>query len=418
MKNLLRLLLVGAVLGGTSVGLWLWNCEFTPPSLPPDIATNSLDPAIASAINDARARVLKRQSSGAAWGKLGMVLSVHDFIEQADECFREAERLDPQEPRWPYYQAIARIASQPTEAIPKLRRVMALEADAIAPRLRLIRILIDLGEFAEAESLLGEVIRRQPDNAHAQLSLSRLHFERGDLAKSLAELDELVNNQATQKTARSLRLSIYTRQANKEAAQSELSELSRLPNDPPIADAWAGELNRLHVGLRAMLGQINQLLAAGRGDQAAQLLMQAVQQYPKSEEVWLFSGQLLLKTNDLANAERAWRRVLECVPNSVDGHYSLGLTLFRQDRIKESLPQFAKAIQLKPDHGMAHYYIGKCLEDDKQFGQAIEAYRQAIRCQPQNVEALSALSAALNHEGQAAEAQAMRERAQRLRPAN
>ena len=51
-----------------------------------------------------------------AWGRLGKLLLTHAFVEQAAECFANAERFGPRDPRWPYLRAITLLAQNDSSA--------------------------------------------------------------------------------------------------------------------------------------------------------------------------------------------------------------------------------------------------------------------------------------------------------------
>ncbi len=401
---------------GIAGGLAIWNRPSLVSSLPPEIVITNVDPAVAKAILECRERVLRSRNTASAWGNLGMVLSVHDFNDEADLCFRESERLDGMEPRWPYFQGLALIKNDPAAAVLKLRRAVKLAGAMTAPRLRLAKALTELGQFEEAEENLRTVAHSEPDNPWAQLGLGRLYFERGQSKESLLALETPAINPGTRKAARTMRLSIFSQLEDKTAAKAEMAELGQLPDDLPMPDPWVREMNRTLVGLKAMLAQINQLLASGKGSDAAQLLVQTVERYPQSEEAWRFAGQVLLKANDLPNAEAAWRHALEHGPDSVVAHYNLGVALFRQGNYTKAAQSFVRATELKPDHGMAHYFFGKCLEQEKENSRALIAFREAARCQPQTFEIHVALGEALARDGNREEALASLERALLLKP--
>src|SRR5262249_16126115 len=105
---------------------------------PPDFDREGLDPAIVAAVDKARAGVQHTARSALAWGKLGMVCITHDFRTQATFCLEHAELLDPNEVRWPYFQALgALVLGEGEKALPKLERAAALcSAEYDGPRLR------------------------------------------------------------------------------------------------------------------------------------------------------------------------------------------------------------------------------------------------------------------------------------------
>ena len=411
-----RIHAVVLLLVGITGGLAVWNRPSQSSLLPPEIDRTNVDPAVEKAITEFRERVLRSRQTATAWGNLGMVLSVHDFLDEADMCFREAERLDGAEPRWPYFQGLALIKNDPAAAVVKLRRAVEHAGSLAAPRLRLAKALMELGQFEEAEENLRTVAHSEPDNPWAQLGLGRLYLERGQNKESLLALEAPALNPGTRKAARTMRLSVFSQLGDKAAAKAEIAELGQLPDDLPLPDPWVREMNRTMAGLKSMLAQINQFLASGKGSEAAQLLVQMVERYPQSEEAWRFAGQVLLKANDLPNAEAAWRHALEQAPDSVVAHYNLGVALFRQGNYTKAAPSFVRATELKPDHGMAHLFFGKCLEHEKEYARAIVAFRAAARCQPQSFEIHVALGEALARDGKREEALASLERALIIKP--
>lgn len=56
----------------------------------PEIALTGIDPVIATQISNTVAEVKAAPRSGAAWGKLGMVLKVAGMPSQAKHCFTQA----------------------------------------------------------------------------------------------------------------------------------------------------------------------------------------------------------------------------------------------------------------------------------------------------------------------------------------
>src|SRR5438128_5493330 len=77
-----------------------------PTATPPEVKAEGIDPSVAAAISAARQKVLDDPRSAAAWGELGKLLLAHTFEAEAEVCFEQAERLDPDDGRWPYYRGL------------------------------------------------------------------------------------------------------------------------------------------------------------------------------------------------------------------------------------------------------------------------------------------------------------------------
>ena len=103
---------------------------------PPEVDLAGIDPAIKKAIEEARSKVIAEPDSAQAWGRLGMVLITHDFRLPAAFCLEQAERLDPAEVRWPYFQALGAIAfGEGEKALPKLESIRLLNLQLLTEKL-------------------------------------------------------------------------------------------------------------------------------------------------------------------------------------------------------------------------------------------------------------------------------------------
>ncbi len=93
--------LVGAGIGG------YFHFRSSPISYPtpPDVKGSGSEPAVIEIVQSMRERVLREPASAEAWGNLGKVFLVNELEDESKICFAEAERLDPSEPQWPYFQA-------------------------------------------------------------------------------------------------------------------------------------------------------------------------------------------------------------------------------------------------------------------------------------------------------------------------
>jgi tetratricopeptide (TPR) repeat protein len=400
----------------TGVGGWVWFRESVPE--PPAIQADSIDPAVRAAIEKARGQVRQAPRSATAWGQLGMVLATHSFPTEAHTCLAQAERLDPREPRWPYYQGVLLAPAEPDAAIPLLRRAVELFGDGPdAPRLRLAELLYAQGHLDEAGDQFRRLLQHHPDHARAYLGLGRLAYRQNNLEESLAHLNHSVTNGRTRRASTILRAEIHQRLGSRAAAEQDLRQAAGLPDDPEWPDPFVEEYQRLGVGRKAHLDRANQLLDQRRYAEARTALEQAVRAYPDSDWAWLLSGKAALKQNDPAAAERALRKALKLTPDSVEAWFHLGITLFAKKDLRGAGECFRKATERKPD-AQAYYLLGHCLAPQGDEGGAIEAFRKALRYQPNYAQAHLDLGTLLAKRGQNADALLHLGYAVQLDPAN
>jgi tetratricopeptide (TPR) repeat protein len=148
----------------------------------------------------------------------------------------------------------------------------------------------------------------------------------------------------------------------------------------------------------------------------------------------------LLRSGSLAEAEKQARTSLQKDPDSWQGHFLLGLILFRQGRSKESLAEYTegakkhdpsaedlkivalnyvllgdfgeadrwltKSITWNPNDAEAWYHLGRTKYNESRFEEALVAFQRCLQLEERNVKAKSNLGLALAGLGRAAEAQA------------
>ena len=88
----------------------------SPMPQPPLVDLDGADPAVVALIEPALNQVLLTPRDPQAWGTLGMVLRAHDYNPEAVECFSQAQHLNGNEPRWPYFQGTALTSLDPPAA--------------------------------------------------------------------------------------------------------------------------------------------------------------------------------------------------------------------------------------------------------------------------------------------------------------
>ena len=395
-------LFLGLLLIGGAVG-YHWS-RSAPPD-PPEIVLTDVDPAVVKVVEDSQAAVRRSRWSAAAWGRLGMVLVVHDFHAEANRCFTQAERLDPLNPHWPYYQGLTLFLGDPKAAIPKLGRAVDLCGDRPdMPRLRLAELLFAQGYWNEAAEQFRRTLQHNPDNARAHLGLARVAYERNQWEESRNHLRQCILSPFTRKAAHALLAEIYQRQGNKAAAEEECQMVARMSEDLLWHDPFVEEAEQLRAGRQGCLAHAEKFVAQNRLAEAIALLQEQVRGDPTADWAFLWLGQLFLQQGDLPAAERALRQTIRLTPPSAAAHFHLGVALFRRHEFHEAAICFQCAAERKPDYALAYYNLGHCRKQLADRAGAIEAFRTAVRCRPCFADAHTNLGDLLAQDSQTAEA--------------
>jgi tetratricopeptide (TPR) repeat protein len=417
--------LLGGVLFIAGFGVYIGYRAVTGPADPidvdaelPSLDWTGADPAVAAAVEAARAAVRQSPHSASAWGRLGMILGAHEFAAEANACFVHAERLDPREGRWPYYQGTELCLNDPEVAAAKLQRAADLLNDrSNGARLRLGEILLRQGRPNESGTQFRRLLQQDRENALAHLNLARIARDRGDLPASLEHLAHAMKSVYTRKAARLLAAEIHQRRGDAAAAGQERQLAAKLPNDLNWPDPLVEEALRLRTGRQARLTAAAQLLAQGHVLEAADLLRRIVQDYPSSDWAWLLFGRSLLAQKDLAGAEPALRKAVQLAPTSMEAHFYLGVALLLKENPRDAAACFRHAAAIQPDFADAYHNLAHCLLRQGDRKGAIEAFRAALNCKPNHIAAHLDLADVLVQEGRSAEAVAQARYAVELNPA-
>jgi tetratricopeptide (TPR) repeat protein len=416
-RRALWLLLVAGVLAtGGGIGGWLWLRQGTAPP-PPVVDLEGVDPAVETAIQNARQAVLNTPRSASAWGHLGLILSAFYYRTEAIACFAQAERLDPSQPRWPYDQALLLLLDNQDEAIARLRRALELcgdEPDIV--RLRLSEALLSAGRLDGAEEGFQRLLVRDAHHPRALLGLGRVAAQRQQWSEAMRYLGRAAADPRTARSAAIALAEVQQRRGDEKAAAEWRERVEKLPPDPRWPDPFAAEVQRLHVGQRVRIMQANQLLKQARVNEALQQYDQVIQDYPDSADAWFSLGQALYRLHNYSGAERTLQKTVALAPGFAEAHNYLGLSQMKQGELTEAAASFRKAIDLKPDFALAYANLGSCCLQQKDTPGAREAFRAAVRCMPNYAPARVELAILLHQDHQDAEALEQARAALQLNP--
>ncbi len=379
-RNIRRFVAGFCLLALAGVGFYFWR-QHSPPE-PPIIKLPGSDPAIYKAIEEARAAVRNSPRSGQAWGRLGMVLSIHDILPEADICFAQAERFEPREPRWPYLRGLARSGEDPAAALPSLQRAAERCGEIPAPHLRFAELLIERGRLDEAETEIRFVSQRDPHNARALLGLARVASARGQPSAALEYLRQSIQYAPDVKASHTLLGALEQRSGNQAAAEEAFRRAAQLPEMQVWPDPFLIEINKLRTGLTAMADNAESWLKKGAVSNAVALMQRAVTQYPDRVQAWLVFGKALGQAGNWVAAESALRRAVQLDPDSVAARTELGSVLFAQAKYAEAEVSYREALRISPNLAEAWFNLGLCLMNQRDSARSLEAFQNATRFKP------------------------------------
>jgi tetratricopeptide (TPR) repeat protein len=397
-----------------TAGAYLWWKGTTPQ--PPSVDLAGADPAVAKLVQEALDKARHSPWSAKAWGHLGMVLRAHDFGAEANICFAHAQRLDPEDPRWPYLRSLTLLLNDPEKGLELLEQAVEQCKEELAPRLRLAEELLSRGQLDEAERHFGRVLEQEPDHPRALLGMGRLAHQRGDLPAAQKFLERSAQIAPRVRSTHALLAEVHYRQGNRQAADRERDRMDGLPDVFPWKDPYVEQVQQLAVGVRARIVEAEQLFVQGQPQQAIALLERTQSAYEDSHEVLLALSYILSKLGDLAGAEKAQRKATELAPNNVEAVFGLSVLLHKQKRYAEAAQNYRRVLKLNPGHALSHFNLGLCLKEQGDQAAAITALGEAVRHRPDYAPAHKALGLFLKEEGRKGEARIHLKHAVRLAP--
>jgi len=408
-------LILLTLFAGPAAAYWLWSWTSVP--RPPSFSLEGVDAPVAEAIRNARSRINFAPRSPANWGLLGMVLAANGFEDYGRECFRVAESLDSDDPRWPYFQAYTSGSALPPGTEEALQRAVQLCGDVPAPRLRLGEILIDVGKVDEAEGQFDHVLQGSPDYARALLGLARVAFARGQWDTAIEHLERSLTRAPNNRAAHSLLAQARFRIGDANAAERSQQRASELPAVTLWPDPFLEEFAAYEIGPLALTRRAELLRSNGEIEAAISIARRAAELYPESAQASFILGRILaLNRRDPAEAESALRAAFRLQPDAPEALLFLGKVLVQQERLAEAAEAYRDAIRLRDNYAAAYFHLGQCLNALQDRPGAIDAFRNAARCRPDGAGTHKNLALLLADERQFREALDHARRALELQP--
>jgi len=405
-----------------TLGTWGWRawCRPHPVAIPEVKLSAEADPQLVEALAAATEAVRREPDSAARWGRLGMLLLANGFADESAPCLAQAERLEPDEPRWPYLQAIPLLIRDRDAALSHLRRAVELcdqkDPDNTTPRLMLAEVFLEKDEFDEVEALCRHVLEKQPDNPRAHFNFGMAALARNDLQSGIDHLTHSAASPFARQRSYAQLAAAYLRLGDKEASAKFSREARQAPPDLLWSDPYILDYQQLAPGRQNRLLSAEALEKQGQLREATKILMEVAEQFP-DDRSYVALGVALAKLGNDAAAERLLRESLRQAPDKVNAHYALSVVLFRQgeqrrksdataaaEKYRAAAASARRAVELKPDHALAYLYLGQALNALGQKKDALDAFRMAVRCRPELAEGHLQLGEALAAEGHKDEA--------------
>lgn len=370
----------------------IWNAWPEPMPRLPVIDLENAYPDVADSIREASKAAREQPRSGKAWGRLGMILMACGYGTDSIVVFAEAERLDPEDGRWPFLQGIELERTDPDRAVACIERAIAAEPDRVLFRLRLAEMLIALGKLDEAQDPLQVARTLEPDNPRTQLAWARWEYRRGHLEQSLAHASRAAELRPDTRATHQLLARIHHRLNQPAAAARQLEVVQRLPARSIIfPDPITNELGLLRRDPGRALDHAQFLLEQQQTESAIRVLRGVVDRNPGVLAAQIELWRALLQAGKIVESEAALQAALGHHPGSPHLLLLRGIELFDAGQWGKATGWFKRSIAHQADNAAAHYHLGLCQAQQDDRSAAIGSLRAAVACEPDHARAHTAL---------------------------
>lgn len=296
---------------------------------------------------------LKRSEAWGAFGKAAHAYSLNDIAQRA---YLEAERLNPDDFRWPYYRArVAQDQGDSAAAHDFFERALELRVSDRSARLGLAQSLLDLGRASEAMDQLEDLTERQSGDALVWLALGEAQLALGETQAAILSFERVLTLQPSATRVHAFLATAYRSVENLPAAEAHVA--LRGEGQVKYEDPWMLAVAAEKRGVDASIAAGTAAFERGAYLEAANHFREAVNLDSERADAWLNLGVVLVEI-DAESAGDAFRESIRLEPTRPKAYFNLGTLESAQGQADLAIENFLKALELDPDYTSAAVNLG------------------------------------------------------------
>jgi tetratricopeptide (TPR) repeat protein len=319
-------------------------------------------------------------------GRLGMSYHAYRLRDAAAACYRNAERLDPADPRWPYFLAhVYHAAGEAERSIEALERSYADDPDYLPTLLYLGEFEAERGGNDAAEHWFDEALERDPDSVAALFGLGKCALARRDWATAVERLEQAKRGDpAASRVDYPLGLA-YRGLGRTDRALELLERNGRVA--PRIADPRMDAIAERRGGMLVHVSRGLALVSSGRADEAVEAFRRAIELAPDDVAARTNLGDALARLGRLEEAREILEEATRIDPGDAKARFNLGTVSARLGDDEAAVTHLRAAVEIDGGLVPALVNLGNALRRLGRFDDALEAYRRAIEVRPTHASA-------------------------------
>jgi tetratricopeptide (TPR) repeat protein len=329
-----------------------------------------------------------------SYGQYGMVLQAAEFFDVAEPSYLDAQKLAPDDVRWPYYLAnLYKSRGDTDKAEAAFKRALELQPNDLATLIWLGRLELDKGKPAEAEQLFNKAYSLAPNTVAVLAGLGRVAVDKRDYESAVKYLEQAL---AIDPEGDSLHAPLATAYRGLGQLGKARPHIGQWKNrDLPVPDPRQQDMDLLlESGLSYELRGIREFeIRDWKG--AAEFFRKGLALTPNNSPLRRSLehklGTALALQGETAEAEKHFTAVAEAGPKdgideaTAKAHYSLAVLMASDPkRVPQALPHFEAAIRYQPNYIEAHLAMADFLRRTRRPDAALMQYRETLAISPRN----------------------------------
>lgn len=354
--------------------------------LPPQPNLEGVSEIIKEHINSKRSDVINNIQSGKHWGQYGIALQADEFLEDALLCYRQAHKLDSNEPKWPALIAVLLQDEPSSTALESLKTALILEPDSAALNYFLGKLLENNGDVSNAIKAYRKAQAVAPNNPAITFALGRTLYNQKEYSQSRPLLMDAMRLNPRSAITRSYLLQLQKATGSEIASlptAAEADDTTPIEAPPPYQFEIDNE-SRTESGLRRIsLYYVNQQ----RWGAAENRLGLLTTHYPPTEGDLFNYALVLEKQHKTASARAQYKKLTQLFPSNLSAWLNLAdLTLAAgsPDKASSYYQQALDRAQSPQEKGRSLQGLGRIAASKGKLERAYEMIEKAIQEDPKS----------------------------------
>lgn len=358
-------------------------------------------------------------SSAQAWGRLAIVLDIHDLKEPAIACYRRAMALDGKEFRWPYFAGISASIGDSQQALKLFKEAGELRTGYGPLAVRRGMLLLSSGDLPAAREAFSRAVAIDGTLVQGHLGLARCALGDGDDSEALTHLDRCEALGPASGEVASTRALILQRNGDAAAAEELLESVAKRRAKEPLPDPLRdAAILAEGVGPQWRRERSRRYIAEGRGKEAMAMWVRALQESPDDPELHYQMGFASEAAGEVAYALQHYQKAADIDPTMAKAHAGLGTAYSRQGDGDRAEAAMRKALSIDSDLHLTRGNLGSLLVTTGREGEGMPLLEAVIEEVPDSADAHFNLAMALKLVGETLRATEHFGRSVALSPAN